>query len=143
MFLKLILASTVSASLPRSALFMLVVDSRPWWQLMQILLSSATNLPSASLPPRLTVFPEGKVTEAIASRLGQLASSWQVEHMKPLEGGRLARPVVVVVPVPVTTTEPPLWTKVGKPWAVWHFTQAKGTSPASSQSRNGRVLPAK
>src|SRR5512142_310829 len=110
---------------------------------MQILLSFATNLPLASLPPILTVLPDGKVTEAIASRLGKLVSSWQVEHMKPLEDGRLPTPVMVVEPVGLTTTEPPLCRKVGKPWAVWHFTQPKGTSPSASQSRNGRVLPAK
>src|SRR5215216_2447917 len=98
---------------------------------------------SASLPPKLTVLPDGKVTEAIARRFGKLASSWQVVHMKPLEVGRLATPVITVEPVPVTTTEPPLCTKVGRPCAVWHFTQPNGTSPASSQSRKGKVLPAK
>ncbi len=47
------------------------------------------------------------------------------------------------VPVEVTTTEPPSRMNVGRPSAVWHFTQPKGTIPASSQSRKAMVLPAK
>src|SRR3970040_1449205 len=126
MFLKLILASTASSSLPRKALFTLVVDSRPIWQMMHRLESSARKLPSASLPPRLTVLPLGKVTDLIAYRSGQASSVWQVEHRKPwLEAADPSR-VLTVVPVEVTPIEPPFLMNVGRPSAVWHFTQPNG-----------------
>src|SRR5512143_2922678 len=126
-----------------SALFTLLVDSRPWWHSRHRLALTGTRLPLSSFSvEKVNLAPLGNGTVVTAYRAGQLAASWQVVHMKPLAVGWLPMPETVR-DVPARASVPPLWMNSGRPVALWHLAQPNGTSPASSQSRKGMVLPAK
>src|SRR5450759_352121 len=125
------------------ALFMVRVDSRPWWHSMHRLASTGTRLPLSSFVVlKVRETPDGNGTLVTARRSGILAVLWQVLHSKPFETGWPTTPVIWT-PDLVTTSVPALAIYCGMPVALWHLAQAAGTTPVLSQSRNGMVLPAK
>src|SRR5512143_1020469 len=110
---------------------------------MHRLESTGLSLPSASFSVlNVRETPEGNGTLVTAYRFGQLASSWQVLHMKPPEMGCPTTPVICT-PDFVTTSVPLLAMYSGRPVALWHLAQPAATSPSSSQCRNASLSPAK
>src|SRR3972149_1288586 len=67
------------------ALFMLNVDSRPWWHSLHKLASPGFRAPLSSFSVlKVSCAPDGNGTLVTARRAGNLLMSWQVAHAKPL-----------------------------------------------------------